>query len=130
MAASRARVLRLVHREQVRFDPAMLASLYAQLGTRAAERMIACAMEELALRAVALNALPADDVAAVRKGARSIQAIAAQVGMDSLARVARHVVQCAAADADEVALSATRARLMRVADHSLTAIWGEEDLSV
>jgi hypothetical protein len=53
-------------------------------------------------------------------------AIADQIGMASLARVARDVSSCAVR-VDAAALGATLARLERIADVSLMAIWDMQD---
>ena len=65
----------------------------------------------------------------LRKSARSLVAISDQVGMTTLARVARDVT--AAIDCgDDAALSATLFRLIRIGERSLTAVWDLQDLSL
>jgi predicted deacylase len=69
------------------------------------------------------------DWEALRKCAKSLVAIADQIGMTALARVAGDVT--GAVDAgDAVAAGATLGRLIRVGERSLTAIWDQQDLSV
>jgi hypothetical protein len=58
----------------------------------------------------------------MRKGCRSLIAMADQVGMAMLARVAGDVTGCIDAG-DGTALAATFARLLRIADRSLCEIW-------
>jgi hypothetical protein len=65
----------------------------------------------------------------LRKSARSIAAIADQIGMQTLARVARDVTACVDTG-DRTGLAATLARLMRIGERSLTAVWDLKDLSV
>jgi len=50
------------------------------------------------------------------------------IGMATLARVANNVLDCLASD-DPTALAATLARLERVGERSIHAIWDLEDLS-
>ncbi len=119
--------LRLV--EVVRLERRCLADLYAQLGEPAAEEVICRAMEELAMRIAMLDrSQAAGDWAALAKGARSLVAIAEQVGMTLLAHVAADVTHCAER-CDVPATAATLARLVRTAERSLTAVWDSHDLS-
>lgn len=117
----------LVHEEPVRFDPGSLEALYAQLGPVGAENVVCRAMEELALRLADLESLHrAGRLKELAKVARSLIAIADQVGLKSFARVAYDVAQCACRD-DPVALGATLCRLERIGDRSLTAVWDMQD---
>lgn len=63
----------------------------------------------------------------MRKNTRMMIAIADQIGMHAVARVARDVTECLDA-ADSIALSATLARLIRVGDRSLNALWDLNDV--
>ncbi|MEM9247447.1 MAG: hypothetical protein AAGB05_01990 [Pseudomonadota bacterium] len=54
--------------------------------------------------------------------ARRLSAIAEQIGMETLSRVARDVGHCAARQ-DAAALGACLARLDRIGHRSLSAIW-------
>ncbi|WP_208349380.1 hypothetical protein [Pseudaestuariivita rosea] len=120
----------LVHDEVVRTDQDRIASLCAQLGNGAAEDVICRAMEELAVRLRKTEvAFQRDDHALMRKCARSMIAIADQVGLSTLARVAADVANCVDA-MDDVALQSTYSRLIRVGDQSLTAVWDAQDLSL
>lgn len=56
-------------------------------------------------------------------------AIAEQIGMTALARVAGDVAQTVDAG-DTVATGATLSRLIRVGEKSLTVIWDQQDLSL
>ena len=120
----------LVFEEKVRLESDRLAELYVQLGETGAQDVVCRAMEELAVRLARIDeAYCAYRLAALRKGAKSLIGIAEQVGMQRLADVARDVCHCAD-EMDPVALGATMARLMRVGDRSLTAVWDLQDLSV
>jgi hypothetical protein len=116
--------------EPVRLDPDRLGTLYFKLGESGADNVICRAMEELAVR---LNDMPKmkreGDLPRLAKTARSLVGIADQIGMSSLARVAGDVAHCANNN-DHAALGATLARLQRIGDRSLSAIWDMQDMSV
>jgi hypothetical protein len=114
--------------EPVRLERARLAALYTSVGETQAEEIICRAMEELAMRlALMERAYAAGEFAALAKGARGLVAIADQVGMTGLGRVAGDAALCGERG-DGTALSATLARLMRISDRSLTAVWDSADL--
>lgn len=116
--------------EQVRVDPDQLSGLYQDLGEVAAEDIVCRAMEELALRLAHCERLYRhEDWADLRKSSRSLIAIADQIGMSKLARVANDVTQCIDAN-DRAALAATLSRLLRIGEGSLTAIWDLQDLTI
>lgn len=116
--------------ERVRLDPDKLTALYVQLGAAGAENVVCRAMEELAIRMADLpGLLRSGDYVKLGKTARSLVGIADQIGMGSLARVARDVSDCAHRE-DLPALAATLARLGRIGDRSLAAIWDMRDMSV
>jgi hypothetical protein len=117
-------------REAVAVNNDRLGALYAQLGDVSAEDVLCRAMEELALRMSHCERLfRADDFDALRKSARSLIAIAEQIGMDILARVAADVTYCIDRR-DTVALAATLNRLMRTGEGSLTAVWDLQDITL
>jgi hypothetical protein len=116
--------------EPIRLDRDRLGELYNRLGPSGAEDVVCRAMEELAAR---LSQIDRDDRAQnwadLRKGARSLAAIADQMGMCTLARVGRDVTQCIDG-CDRVALAAVLTRLFRSGERSLTAVWDMQGLSV
>ncbi|MDX5402662.1 MAG: hypothetical protein LPK02_10775 [Rhodobacterales bacterium] len=123
-------VVMLMQDERVRLDHDRLGELYAQLGESGAEDVVCRAMEELAARlAQAARMYRQGQRGDLRKSARSIAAIADQIGMLMLARVARDVTTCIDLD-DSVGLAATLARLLRIGERSLTAVWDLKDLSL
>ena len=71
----------------------------------------------------------AGSVRELRKTVHSLIAIADQIGLQTLARVAGDVVTCIDSD-DWIALGATFSRLIRSSDQSLTAIWDLQDVTV
>ena len=120
----------LIPMEQVRVDADQLGGLYANVGNLAAEDIVCRAMEELALRLAHCDRLyRANDITGLRKSSRSLIAIADQIGMGKLARVAGDVTNCIDAN-DTIALAATFSRLMRIGEGSLTAIWDLQDLTI
>ena len=125
-----AEVLDLVQSESVRLDPDRLHGLYLQLGESGAEDVVCRAIEELAVRLSHCERLWREQRRGdLRKSARSLIAIADQIGMTTLARVARDVTE-AIDTGDPAAMGATLFRLMRIGERSLTAVWDLQDISV
>jgi hypothetical protein len=123
-------VLKIKPKETVRVDPDKLGALYAELGEFAAEDVVCRAMEELALRLSHCSRLhAAGQWGELRKCVRSLVAIAEQIGMRVLARVAGDVIETLDAG-DTPAIAATLARLLRIGEQSLTAIWDLQDLTI
>ncbi len=123
-------VLQIRPMEQVNVNQDQLSTLYAQLGEAGAEDVVCRAMEELALRMSHCDRLYRDRKwMELRKNTRSLVAIADQIGMHTLARVARDVTDCLDAG-DQNAIAATLSRLIRIGERSLTAIWDTADLSI
>ena len=128
--SSMEQVLKIRPNENVRVDHDRLGALYAELGEAAAEDVVCRAMEELALRLSHCSRLHSDDQwEELRKCTRSLIAIADQIGMLVLARVAGDVIETL--DARDVpAIGATLARLLRIGEQSLTARWDVQDLTI
>ena len=124
------KILTLEHKETVRLDPDRLNALCSQLGDQNALDVLCRTVEELAVRLSNCERFWRQrDWKGLRKCARSLVAIAEQVGMTALARVAGDVAQNVDAG-DAVATGATLSRLIRVGEKSLTVIWDQQDLSV
>jgi len=120
----------LHHREGVRLDPDRVVALYAELGEAGAEAVMCRSIEELAVQLAALQkAAQAPDAVALAEAGRRLGRLAEQIGMVSLARVASDVAQ-AALGGDAPAVAATMARLVRIGDRSLTAVWDMQDMSL
>lgn len=116
--------------ERVRLDAEQLELLYTKLGEDGADEVLCRAMEEMAIRLKQAERLyQAGSIKELRKTAHSLIAIADQIGLSTLARVARDVVGCIDSG-DWVALGATFGRLVRSGDQSLTAIWDLQDVTV
>ncbi|WP_158965256.1 hypothetical protein [Chachezhania sediminis] len=116
--------------ETVRLDPDCLTRLYCQLGETGAEDVIGRAVEELAVRLAQCTLQRCnDDMVGLRKSVRAVAAIAEQIGMNTLARVARDASEVIE-NGDDIALDAILARLMRIGESSLTAVWDLHHLPV
>nr|WP_306151641.1 hypothetical protein [Roseovarius sp. MMSF_3281] len=123
-------VTMLTQDEVVRLDPDRLEDLYDQLGERGAESVVCRALEELAARLSHTERCYRERrTEDMRKSARSLIAIAEQIGMWMLANVARDVTQCIDAS-DAVALGAVLARLLRIGERSLSEVWELQDMSI
>lgn len=123
-------VLHMKPVEQIVLDQDRLGALYSELGASAAEDVVCRAMEELALRLTRCDALyHQNDWAGLRKNTRSLIAIADQVGMFTLSRVAADVTASVDQN-DPVALAATLSRLIRTGERSLTAVWDMHDVPI
>lgn len=124
------KIITLEQKESVCLDPDRLGNLYNQLGNTNALDVLCRTIEELALRLSNCERFwRKRDWAGLRKCAKSLVAIADQIGMTLLARVAGDVAQ-AVDSGDAVATGATLGRLIRVGERSLTAVWDQQDLSV
>ena len=116
-------VVVLAHDEIVRVDPLVLSDLVQQMGEAGAEGVISRAMEETASRLSLIeHCYCQGDEEALWKSAKGLIGIAEQIGMVSLAEASRAVAECARST-DRVALAAVLARLIRLGDRSLTAMW-------
>ncbi len=101
-----------------------------QLGAPGAEAVVARAMEELAARLARVERLfSGGDHHELHRAARSMVGIAEQIGMDMFARVAGDVAALTLTH-DAAALAATMARLKRIGEGSLMAVWDLHDASV
>ena len=120
----------LRHDEGVRLDPDRLVALYSDLGEAGVEQVVCRAMEELAGRLTEIQRFADDgDIAAMTRSARLLVKVAEQIGMLTFARVAGDVLRATAAG-DRAAQSATLARLVRIGDRSLNAVWDLRDMTI
>ena len=111
--------------EPIRVDAGRIQNIVNELGEVAAEGVIQMALEQMATSVEGLleSARQGDDAAIVAQAER-LSRLAWQVGLVSLAGVAIDVADCARRN-EAVALTATLARAVRVANRSLTEIWDE-----
>lgn len=125
-----AELARLRHDEGVRLDPDALSAIYAELGERGAEKLISRATEDLAGRLQDLRQSLAEGRAAdIVRAARMLAQVGAQVGMTSVARVARDLIRATEAG-DTTGQAAILARLERIGQRSLAAVWDLHDMTV
>lgn len=123
-------VLRLQHHEPVRLDRSQLEVLYQNLGPAGADKVVAHALGALGQTLVqAAEQYREGQIEALRGALRTIVALAQQVGMTLLARVARDVLELSHTY-DAAAFGATMARLERIGEGSLVAVWDLQDLSL
>lgn len=125
-----SKVTQLRLSEHVQVDHDRLDALYSEMDHAAAEDMVCRAMEQLALRMAHCDRhYRAANFDELHKSSRSLVAIADQIGMTVMARVAADVARCAETQ-DLVALAATLSRLMRTGEESLSAIWDLQDVTI
>ncbi|EAU46873.1 hypothetical protein [Salipiger bermudensis] len=130
MEAAVDQVARLSLAEPASVDPDRLAQLYERFGAQRGEDLVCRAMEELAFRLGQAGRLyEAGDRLELRRCAGILAALADEIGMTALRRVAESVAFCIDS-ADAVALSAVLARMARVGERSLYAIWDLQDLTI
>lgn len=123
-------VVYITPEESPRMNRDRFEDLYRQFGDPGAEDIICRAVEALSARMAKCQRLyragrPED----MRRNLRSQIVISDQIGLVSLAEAARHVQACLDRQ-DGVALAATLARLLRIGDRSLSAVWDLRDLSL
>lgn len=115
--------------EGVRLDSAHLERLYTRLGSAAAEDFLSRTMEDMAVQLAKLGRNHrAGRIEEVRQVALVIAAQADQIGMSIVSRVAGDVEELSTRN-DGAALAATVARLGRVGETSLMAVWDMQGLS-
>ncbi|ANT60446.1 hypothetical protein AYJ57_08785 [Salipiger sp. CCB-MM3] len=116
--------------ERAGLDPERLEALFTHLGPQEAENALCRAVEELAYRLGYLDRLHQQcRWPEMRSQTCELGEIARFIGMQATARISCDVVQCLD-DGDRVALAATLARLGRMGERSLYAIWDMEDQSI
>lgn len=117
-------------RERVRQDGEAIAVIYRNLGTTTAEQMVSRALGELAL---AMSNMAAQvrlrDLGDLARQLKKLQRMADGLGMISLSAVAEDARQCLDRS-DSTGFAAVWARLLRVAERSLSSDQGFADLSV
>ena len=125
----RAGVTELPLGEPAGFNPGQLELLCDRLGEQRAEAEVAYALDRLATLLVQIAPLKqTGDHRALETLLAALVRDARMIGMATLAQAGRHVLDCLESG-DTVALAATLARLERVGDRSIHAIWDLEDVS-
>lgn len=123
-------VVQLRPLEGVSVDQNRLGALYAEIGAADAEETICRAMEDIAKRMGDCDTYyRTGKLKPLRTTALGLVETADQIGMHGLARVAQDVVICLEAR-DEIALTATLSRLIRIGERSLIAMWELQDAKI
>jgi len=109
--------------ELIFMDASHLTELARDKGALRAEYIANTALEEIAERlTMAEAAWAAGEFLRLQKLARLLVGMSEQMGMETLTKIAAMVAE-AASGLDDVALAALVARLIRVGEGSLSAIW-------
>ncbi|MCE0506078.1 MULTISPECIES: hypothetical protein [unclassified Roseivivax] len=125
-----AQVTRLAPEEPARLDTETLVRFCAARDPQGAEEAVCRAMEALARGlAEAERAWSRQDWTALDQAAARVAVHARATGMTGLLRSAGDIRACLAAG-DAVALAATLARLLRVGERSLYALWNHDAATV
>jgi hypothetical protein len=123
------KVTALTPREVVRQDVEAIAVIYRNLGAPTAEKMVTRALAELALTMARLaETVRSQDLRDVADHLVRLSRLADDLGLVSLAAVARDSRLCLER-ADSTGFAAVWARLVRVAERSLSPHPGIADLS-
>ena len=123
-----AQIMALAVSEPVRVDARRVGDIVTELGETAAQNVIGLALEQLAGTLTAADrAVSAEDLPEIARQSDLLARLAWQIGLLSLAGVAMDLGGCAERR-DPNALPAVHARLMRVGNRSLTAIWDRSGL--
>jgi hypothetical protein len=113
-------VVALRPKERVRQDAEPIATMYRNLGTSSAEQVVTRALGELALTMSGLAVqVRAHEMGDLIRQLRRLQRMAENLGLVSLGLVAADVRACLDS-ADVTAFSAVWARLLRIAERSLS----------
>ncbi len=114
-------VVALRPNDRLRQDAEPIATIYRNLGTASAEQVVTRALTELALTMSGLAAqVQAHDLADMARQLRRLQRMSENLGLVSLGLIAADVRTCLERS-DVTAFSAVWARLLRVAERSLSA---------
>jgi hypothetical protein len=123
------KVTGLTPREVVRQDVEAIAVIYRNLGAPTAEKVVARALGELALTTAKLaETIRSQDLHSAADQLLRLSRLADDLGLTSLAKVARDSRVCLER-ADSTSFSAVWARLIRVAERSLSLTRDKVDLS-
>lgn len=113
-------IVRLCVKESVRQNAEPIATIYRNLGTASAEQVVARALGEVALTMASISdQFRARDLADLSRQLRKLQSMAENLGMISLGAVSNDTRICLERG-DSTALSAVWARLIRIAESSLS----------
>lgn len=110
-------------------DADRLARLYEDLGERAADTLICESMEQLARCLARIErGRKAGQLTEMSEAANDLAELSRHIGLNALAEVSTCLMETITR-LDYPALAAVAARVSRVGDKSLSAIWDPENLS-
>ena len=108
-------------KERVRLDAEPIAAIYRNLGTSSAEQVVSRALGELALTLAGMvDQVRQRELGDLGRGLRRLQRMADHLGMISLGLIAAEARICMERS-DATAFAAVWARLIRIAEASLSA---------
>ncbi len=123
-------VARFTHAERILIDARRMEALFSRLGHRRAEAYVTGTVEEMTDLLAALEAqYRSGNLEHATAQARRVSRMAADIGLTSLARVARDL-GIVAPKGDKATLGAIWARLQRIGDRSLQQLWEQPGLSL
>lgn len=123
-------VSQLKYSEPVKLDTDLLDQMCVRIGFEKAEAAISAAMEDLAVLLQYTNTLlRTGEFETLSVTGRQVEAISRRIGMVKLAHIASDMARLCHVN-DPAALAACTARLRRVGEQSLIAIWEREDLQI
>lgn len=115
--------------EPARFNPGQLEALCDKIGELRAETEVAHALDRLSSHLTVIGKVAAEhQFELLDVTLTGLISDSSLIGMATLARVAQDVQACMNFG-DQTALAATLARLQRVGDRSIHAVWDLEDVS-
>lgn len=116
--------------EHVVFNSRRLRELCSEYGVRGAEAVVMDAVEDISGSLFVIEtAYKRDRVAEIPAMAKHVSQLAADIGMLSLARVARDL-GIVAQRGDIIACRAVWARVVRIGDQSLAKVWQAPEMSM
>lgn len=120
----------LHHKEIIRLDRDQLEILLLQLGPASADKVVNEALEDLAVGLAHIKkTYAAGRVEDTKSEIRKLITIAQKLGMTALARICRDA-QDLVGSTDVPGCAAVLARLNRIGEGSLIAVWDLQDMSV
>lgn len=125
-----AQIAQFNQSESILIDARRVAALFSRMGRRRAEAYVSVKVEKMTdLLARIEEQYHNDRHDVIASDSREISRLAADIGLTSLARVARDL-GIVARRRDMAALGAIWARLVRIGDRSLEQVWEQPGLSM
>jgi hypothetical protein len=120
----------LAPQERIIIDTRHLDVLFQRLGDRDAEALVMDRVEQITDRLAEVEwQYRHGKLSEIVPRARAVSALSSEIGLTSLARVARDL-SIAAAASDMIAFRAIWERLVRIGDRSLCSVWELPGLSL